>query len=194
MKSQLESLCHLVLQQLAAEPQIVQQLAAEPQFVQQLLARLQPGHGEHADARGLHPQVLLDAGEDRRIRVHFGDGDRGTPLESAFSLRLFGGPGEGVCELDGTAAVDVLIRPDGGEVRYQGQVLAGGVQRSPGAGEWCDGVVSYFCFDAGERRQLLVMAGASALFVQDWRHGDLGIRLRTAEAAVSAQPARAACS
>jgi hypothetical protein len=126
--------------------------------------------------------------------VHFGDGDHGTPLESGFSLRLFGGPGDGVCELDGTAAVDVLIRPDGGEIRYQGQVLAGGVQTSPGAGEWYDGVVSYFCFDAGERRQLLITAGASALFVQDWRNADLGIRLRAADAAASVQPARAACS
>lgn len=195
MTSKLESLCHQVLQQLAAEPHFVQQLASEPQFVQQLLARIQAPHGEGADGPGGQAQVLLEAAEERHIRVHLGDGEADTPREAAFSLRLFGGPGDSrahsesgaaVCELDATVAVEVLIPPDGGQIHYQGHALSGGLQTSPGSSEWRDGVVNYFRFDAGGRQHLLISAAASTVFLQDWRNADLGIRLRDADASVAA--------
>lgn len=188
MKSDLETLCHL-LQQLAAQSHFVQQLATEPPFVQQLLTRIQPG--QMGGQRGGEAQVLLEADGDRHVRVHFGDGEAGAPLDAGFSVRLFAGP-PARCELDGTLAVDVLIRPDAGEILYQGQLLSGGLQTMPEAREWRDGVVSYFRFDEAARQHLLIVAGASALLVQDWRNADLGIRLREASTVVSALAAELA--
>lgn len=195
MKSHLETLCHLVLQQLAAEPHFVQQFAAEPRFVQQLLARCQPAQADSAHGPSGQAQALLNAGGGRQLRVHLGGGGAAAALDTGFSLRLFAGPRpcgaaggrqQAVCELDGTVAVDLLIPSDGGEILYHGQLLSGGLQTAPEASEWRDGVVSYFRFDEAERQHLLITAGASAMFVQDWRNADLGIHLREANTVVTA--------
>jgi hypothetical protein len=72
----------------------------------------------------------------------------------------------------------VLIPPAGGEICYLGQVLCGGWQTAPGSREWRDSLVSYCRFDDGDRQHLLIAAGASSVFLQDWRNADLGIWLR----------------
>ena len=87
--------------------------------------------------------------------------------EGSVEIREFGG-----AECD-----DIAIDDNGRHIRYRGQLLTGGQETVPGAREWQSGDARYYCVADGERRHLLIIAGAGTLLIEDWNQGDLGIRL-----------------